>query len=437
MTKKIYKILTIVIVVAMLLSLVACGSSNSPSTNNTQVGENETGENNAGEEPTVAPGKKGTLEYWTVFTGADGSSMQAIVDAYNETDPDYTVNHRPIEANDLYQKLPIAINSGQDVPDVAIVHVERIPSFVENGFLTDLNELIGSSEIKPENYNPKAWSMTEIDGGHYGIPLDVHSYILYVNMDLYEKYGKGELDDGVLTWDEVMAVDEAVVNDGIIPIGMGWLRVKFLAAYAQLGGTLSSDGENPDFNNETAIKVLELWQKLSDAGLTQKEGDAPWELFLGGKVLYMPEGIWMLNDVKEAGLNYAMYDYPVFDPAQKGNWTSSHNFVIPKDDKRDEDRVNAVLDFINYVGNNSLEWAKAGQVPAHVSIKDVEEFQNMPQRFLADQDDELKIYNYKYYGFAVEALDKVLGDIFFGRLTPQEGLDKAVQETKDRIAVGG
>lgn len=431
--RKNYRFLALIIAVIMIMSLAACGGSGNTST------DPGTGEPNgdSAEEPSVAPGKKGTLEYWTVFTGADGSSMQAMVDAYNATEPDYTVNHRPIEANDLYQKLPITINSGQDVPDVSIVHVERIPSFVENGFLTNYNDILANSAIKPENYNPKAWSMTELDGGHYGIPLDVHSYILYVNMDLYEKYGKGELDDDILTWDEVMATDGAVVNDEIIPIGMGWLRVKFLAAYAQLGGTLSSNGEDPDFNNETALKVLEQWKKLTDANLTHKEGDQPWELFLGGKVMYMPEGIWMLNDVKKAELNYKMLNYPVFDAGAKGNWTSSHNFVIPKNDKREEEKTAAVLDFIDFMGNNSLEWAKAGQVPAHVSIKQVEEFQEMPQRFLADQDDELKIYNYKYYGYAVEALDKVLGDIFFGKITPQEGLDKAVQETKDRIAVGG
>ncbi len=385
---------------------------------------------------TVQPGKKGTIEFWTVFTGADGTSMQAMVDAYNATNPDYTVNHRAIEANDLYLKMPLAIQSGEDVPDVCINHVERVPLFEESGYLEDYNAYLSGSEVSAENYNPKAWQMTELDGGHYGIPLDVHSYILYVNMDLYEKYGNGVLDDDLLTWDEIKSVGDACVADEIIPIGMSWLRVKFLSSFAQLGGKLSTDGETPDFNNDKALQVLNTWKDLYEAGYTHKDGDDPWQLFLAGKMLFCPEGIWMYNDIKESGLNAKMLNYPVFDTQNIGNWTSSHQFVLPKNPNRDEEKTQAVLDFINFMGNHSLEWAKAGQCPAHVSIKDVAEFQDMPQAFLANESDELKIYDYKYYGYAVESLDVVLGDVLFERMTPEEALDKAVQETKDKIEMG-
>lgn len=439
------KLMALCMTAAMVVSLAGCGGKGTTSTD-ADTSSSDAAEDVAdvadasqdtadGEEAPaqVAPGKKGTIEFWTVFTGADGTSMQAMIDAYNATDPDYTVNHRAMEANDLYLKMPLAIQSGEDVPDVCINHVERVPLFEEQGFLVDYTDYLEGSAVNKDNYNPKAWAMTDLDGGHYGIPLDVHSYILYVNMDLYEKYGNGVLDDGVLTWDEVRSVADACVADEIIPIGMAWLRVKFLASYAQLGGTLSTDGTTPDFNNETAVKVLENWVDISNSGYCQKEGDDSWQMFLAGKVLFCPEGIWMYNNVKEAGLNAKMFDYPVFDAGTKGNWTSSHQFVLPKNDSRDDEKTAAVLDFINFMGNNSLEWAKAGQSPAHVSIKDVAEFQDMPQAFVADENEELKIYNYKYYGYAVEALDKVLGEVLFGRMTPQEALDQAVQETKDQI----
>lgn len=427
------KVLAIITVMSMIASLVGCGNTEETPTTADSASTETTVEK---ETPSVEPGAKGTIEFWTVFTGADGTSIQAIVDAYNATNPDYTVNHRAIEANDLYLKMPLAIQSGEDVPDVAINHIERIPLFQENGFLEDYNTVIDGSGIKAENYNPKAWAMSEINGGHYGVPLDVHSYITYVNMDLYEKYGNGALDDNVLTWDEIKASGDACVADGVIPVGLAWLRVKFLASYAQLGGTLSTDGNNPDFNNAIAVEALQNWVDLYNAGYTQKEGDDSWQLFLAGKALYCPEGAWMINDVKKTELNYAMVDYPVFDVSEVGNWTSSHQFVLPKNEARDAEKTQAVLDFIDFVGNNSLEWAKAGQVPAHVSIKEVAEFKDMGHSFLADENEELKIYDYKYYGYAVESLDKVLGEVLFGRLTPQEALDQAVQETKDRIEMG-
>lgn len=425
----------IMLAVLIVLSLTACGGTGTGSKQD--AGSSVSAESSTGTEPSVAAGKKGTIEYWTVFTGADGTSMQNIVDAYNATNPDYTVNHRAIEANDLYLKMPLAIQSGQDVPDVVINHVERIRAFKDNGFLTDLSGYLAQANISAKNYNEKAWAMSDIDGGHYGVPLDVHTYVLYANMDLYKTYGAGELDDGVLTWDEVKAAGERLQGTGIIPIGMAWLRVKFLASYAQLGGTLSADGTAPSFNNDTAYAVLQNWIDLKDLGYTNQEGDQPWEMFLSGNMLFCPEGQWMYNNIVESGLNAKMYDYPVFDANTKGNWTSSHQFVLPVNKDRNDEKTLAVLDFINYVGNHSLEWAKAGQTPAHVSIKDVAEFKDMPQAFLADESDELKIYDYKYYGYAVEALDKVLPEMWWGRMTLEEGFAQAERETKDKIELEG
>lgn len=377
--------------------------------------------------------KKGTIEFWTVFTGADSEVMQSMVDAYNATNPDYKVNHRAMEANDLYLKLPLAIQSGQDVPDVAINHVERIALFQENGFLTNYNDIIPGTEIKPENYNTKAWSMTDIKGGHYGVPFDFHGWVTYVNMDLYKKYGNGALDDGYLTWDEVKASGKKAAAAGNVGVALTWLRVNFLSAYGQLGGTLTSNGTDPVFTDDNAIKTLNLWTDLRKEGLVQKEGDSGWEMFLAGKVLYCPEGIWCLSQAKKSGINWKMVEYPAWDANHRGQWCSSHQFVIPKNDKRDPDKIRGVLEFINWMGNNALAWSKSGMVPAHVAIKNVAEFKDMPQYFLAEQTDQIKIYGYKYYGYSVEALDTVLPEALYGRMSPKDALMKAQQQTKDKI----
>jgi multiple sugar transport system substrate-binding protein len=253
----------------------------------------------------------------------------------------------------------------------------------------------------------------------------------------YTKYQLTDLDDGVLTWDELEQTAKKLLasGDGIIPIGLGWLRPIFLASYAQLGGTLSEDGVNPSFNNATAQRVLNHYAGLVKKGYTHKLGEDPWRLFLGGSMLYMPEGIWMYNDIKTSGLNSKSFDFPVFDKNVKGNWTSSHQFTIPSRKDPDPARIAASLEFINWIGENSSAWAEAGQVPAHAGGQKGT-LQTMPQAFLAQENEELKIYGYKYYGYAVESLDVVLGDIFFGNTGVEDGLRQAVQETKDRIEFG-
>ena len=385
----------------------------------------------------VEPGAMGTLEFWTMLTGADGVSMTAIVEAFNATNPDFTVVHRPMEAGDLYINFPLAVQSQEGVPDIALNHVERIPVFQENNFLTDLSPYLGQFGIDPANYVEAAWEMTAIEGGHYGVPLDVHSFVLYVNMDLYAEHGNGELDDGILTWDEIRAAAPALLEADLIPFPTTWLRVMFLGSYGQLNGSLASDGVTPDFNNADAVRVLEMWQEFYNNGWTQQEGDPSWQLFLAGESMWITEGIWMYNHVLETDLNVEMFNFPVFDPAVLGNWTSSHQFVLPRNDDRCEDRTRVIFEFIDFVGNNGIEWARAGQAPAQLSIRESAEFMEMPQAFLTEEGAALIIYDFKYFGFAVEALDMIFGDVLFGRLDPEEALEQALRQTIERIELEG
>jgi len=69
-----------------------------------------------------------TITFWSVFTGGDGTAMQKIIDAYNATNPEYTVEHIMTEQGELYTKLPLVVNSQSGVPDLCIQHVDRLPS---------------------------------------------------------------------------------------------------------------------------------------------------------------------------------------------------------------------------------------------------------------------------------------------------------------------
>ena len=376
------------------------------------------------------------LTLWTMFTGADGTTFTEMVEAFNATNPAFRVNHIPITAEDLYLRLQLAVSSGVGVPDIAVNHIERIALFQEVGNVTNLNPFLAQSPIRRANYLAGAWDAATIGGGQYGIPLDIHSYILYVNWDLYTRLGLNVLDDGILTWDEILEVAPLALAEGIIPIGLGWIRVIFLASYAQLGGTLSDNGVDPSFDNEIARQVLRHYRDLVAAGYTQMAGQDSWMMFLGGNVLFMPEGIWMYNHIRETGLNTRSFDFPVFSPERIVNWTSSHQFTIPTQRNPNPDRIAASLEFIHWIGENSERWAEAGQVPAHIGGQ-TPRFATFHQAFLADRTpDQLNISDYKYFGYAVEALDTVLADIFFGQVDLYAGLRQAEQEVRDRIAFG-
>ena len=429
--KKLSIMLALLLVFALIAACATPTETTPPPVDDSADNGAETDENGA-DVADADPGALGTIEFWTMLTGADGINMDAIAQEFNATAPNFTVNHRPMEAGDLYINFPLAVQSGEGVPDIALNHIERMRVFAENDLITDLTPYLGTHGIMASNYNPRAWNMASFDGGQWGIPLDVHSFVFYVNMDLYAEHGNGELDDGIITWDEIIDAAPRLEEAGLTPFMITWARAIFLSMYGQLNGSLSTDGENPDFDNADALRVFEHWQMLYNNGWTQQEGDAPWELFLGGHSMWVAEGIWMYNHTVQGGLNVQMVNFPVWDPNVKGNWTSSHQFVVPRAE-RDAETMAGIFEFIDFVGQNSIEWARAGQVPAHIAILDHPEFMDMPQAFLAEYDSELAMYDFKHYGHAVEALDAVFFEVLFGRMTPEDALNQAVREARDRI----
>ncbi len=435
MKKRLTRTLAAVCAGTLLLSAVGCGSkATNTGTDTPKPAETKT--ETKKEEPATPAAAQKDIEFWTVFTGPDGVNMTKMVDEYNKTNPKIKVTHRPIDGGDMYQKIPTVVQSGKQVPDLAVVHAERLALFAESDMLMPMNDYFAANgKISADNYVKSAWDMGEVGGKHYSVPLDVHSFVTYYNKDLLDKYGPTVLDDGVITFEEIQQVGDAAKKDEIKSMGITWMRVKFLAWYSQLGGELSTDGENPDFNNDKAAKVLDTVKALHDNGYTNIDGEDPVQMFRSGKLVFCPEGIWMKNSLEEIpNLNFGMAHSISFDPAKQVNWTSSHQMVMFKNKEMTDERAAGIMDFLAWVGENSVEWARAGQVPASLKILQNDEFKGMKQAFLLDNQDSLKIFDYKYFGFAAEALDKIVWEVPFGRMETKEGLDQAQKEVRDRIA---
>ena len=382
------------------------------------------------------------IDYWSVFTGGDGATMQGMVDAFNASQDEVHVNHTPMTADDLYQKIPMTVQTGSGVPDVAVVHIERIPNFVTNEMLYayDMDLINDAAGIVAENYNQAAWAASDIDGEHYGIPLDVHSYVTYINKDLFDKYDLNEfVADGYITFDEIRQLGDkarAAGYEGEI-FNLGWMRAQMLGYYAQEGdGLLSQDGIHPSINNDSMKKAMETMKSLSEDGYTTVKNTDYSSKFYGGELLVWTEGIWMKAAVVDAGINFEMFPGVCYAPETCKSWTSSHNFVQFADEERTEEEDRAVAKFVNWMGENSLTWAKdAGQCPSHLSINNVAEFKDMPQSFLADpaRVNELNIYSYEYWGLFDTAFSRVGWD-FVDAMSIEDALVQIEQEINDAIS---
>lgn len=382
---------------------------------------------------------KNEILFWNPFTGPDGENMKQIVDEYNKTNPEFKVKNLSIKEGDMYTKIPTVVNSGKGIPDLTIVHAERIKQFVDNDMLTPYDDLlVDYPDIKAENYVPAGWNIGDIDGSRYSVPLDVHSFVMYYNKELLEEYAPNALEDNVITFDEIREAGELSKKDGITGFGLTWTRPIFLSIYNQLGGDITRDGETPTLNTPEAKEALVLIKGLVDDKIANKDGEDPGQLFKSGKAIFYPEGIWMQNGLNEVkNLDWGLTNFPQISPDKIVNWTSSHQFVMFKDDNRSEEKTKGMMDFLDYVRQNSLPWAKAGQNPAALETLIDSEYKEMPQSFLVEDPElqkTLKIFDYKYNGFVVEEIDKLVGDAAFGKLDINEGLEKAQKAIEDKIS---
>jgi multiple sugar transport system substrate-binding protein len=376
------------------------------------------------------------LDFWTVFTGEDGVNMDQLVANFNTANPGIKVNHMKMDAADLYTKAPLAVTTGEGVPDVAIIHAERIAQFVKDGALLPFTDVLANGDFAAEQYLSAGWDLGEIDGTRYSLPLDVHSWVCYVNLDLLATYDLETpvLADSILTWDEVKAVSEKAAADQLTGLCLTWNRPYLLSMYYQLGGKLTEDGVTATVNNDAFIKVLDDLKAMHDAGLTSVDGDDPFGgLFVAGMAVFCPEGIWMNNGLKEAPFNYTMAVFPQYDANNVKFWASSHQFVEFKKETTPEKQA-AIATFLAYVRDNSMLWAEAGQTVASLKLLEDPAYQDMRQAFLSSYGSNMQVSNYINYGLLVDILDPMGWENTFGRMTSAEYVTALQQKVDEKIA---
>lgn len=378
---------------------------------------------------------KNTITFWTPLTGDDGAYMDEIVKEYNATNPEIKVKH--VITSDMYTKLSTVLNSGKGVPDLTIIHADRVPSYVKQGVLEPMTNVIAEQpELKEDNYLPQAWSVGNIDGTQYTVPLDIHSNAMYYNKDLLKKYNvENFLDDDVVTFDEMLSL-QGKLDEGDYVLNDALLSWVILAQVQNLGGDIQENGE-PAVNIDVMKQAIEAVKELSEAGLMTPYGEDGYLMFQSGNVLFSTDGTWSSTahaDVE--GLNFGVTNIYAFEPDKYTNRASSHLFSMLKSDSRTEEKEKGIAQFLDFIRQNSMEWAEAGQIVASKEVNESPEYEQYMQSFFTSNEEEtesLYIYTYEYYAYVQEALDKYVLDIVHGEMDVEEGLDTMQKFVADKI----
>ena len=92
-------------------------------------------------------------------------------------------------------------------------------------------------------------------------------------------------------------------------------------------------------------------------------------MFQSGNVLFSTDGTWSSTaHATVDGLDFGVTNIYSTSADKYTNRASSHLFSMLKNDKRTDEKEQAIGQFLEFIRQNSIEWAKAGQIVASKQV---------------------------------------------------------------------
>lgn len=381
-------------------------------------------------------GPRVTLELWNGFTGGDGPYFQQIVDRFNADGSGITVNVTQLPWENVYQKMPTAVVSG-DGPDIAAIQLSNVATNAARQVIVPMDAVAQGLGYDASEFAPAVWEGGVYDGERYGIPIDVSSLGLFYNRTLLEQAGL-DADAPPRTATEYGQALAALREEGVAGHWVepgGFTSTSFTSLIAQFGGQLySDDGREATWDSPEGVRAMEWLVERIDAGDSPANvGDgSAWTAFKQNQNAFVWHGIWTANDPDLDNVDWGVATLPVIGAAA-ATWADSHQFVATRQVSDDSDKQAAIAYFIDRFGQDSLEWARGVAVPARAGVRAEPEFQAMfPQHVFAEQIDST-VFAQPIPGLASEPaslLNEAINAAVLGRQSPQEALRSTAERAR-------
>ncbi len=317
-----------------------------------------------------AAGAGQTIEMWSPLTGPDGDEMSALAARFSQENP-YKITVKHVAQPEYVQKLNAAAAANK-LPAMTVVRAINVGELAKRNVLKPMSaealSILGADSAS--QFPAPVWAAGEYQGQRYSFPLDMHVLVMYYNKDLFR--AAGVPDPGTTPWtrQQFEAALEKLQSDQVQAIAIGTAfqgATLFQTLIKQFGGALTDDaGATATYNSPAGVQALtyinELKQKYSPS--VSGAGDPEVNLFKQGKAAIVIHGPWHISDLQKL-------PFVGFAPIpQVGDefavWSGSHQLGLTTADPAQQA---AAACWIKWLSENSLEWAKAGQVPARNSVR--------------------------------------------------------------------
>ena len=305
------KILATLLVAAMTMSMVACGSTEEVAdTTDTAATDDAAAEETTSDDAiaNLIAATEGTvnIELWCSENEEYQTVMAQLVDEFEATysDVDFNITIGAVSEADAKDRVLEDVEAAADVFAFAD---DQVAELVQAGALQPVQ---ATYTYDPAETNSEGTvDAASYDGQLYAYPMTAsNGYFLYYNSEYLSE-------EDVASWETLTAKAEELGKKVGMEVGNGWYIYGFFAG-AGCELSMNEDGSNNcDWNSETGVAVAESIQNIcsSSAFITAGNDDAMAMLPDGDLIAYV-SGTWNANTFEEIyGDGYAATKLPTFD----------------------------------------------------------------------------------------------------------------------------
>lgn len=380
------KFLVIVLTLAMVLSLAACGGegeTTAPSTKETETV--------SGPKASLLGTQDVTITFWHCASDEAGVLMDKYIKEFNET------NEYGITVNAVYQgqysdattllKAMLTGKNYAELPDIMQMDATGKMPYAGSGVAYTIDDVLADypDDTVLESFLTGALGNWQLAGSQLGLPFATSTTVTYYNMDLLRQAGWEEAPD---TFADVIALEgdrkEAGLDFAVFqavpntPTLANWL--------GQLGSYVVNESNGADgtatslacIDNGALETFLTEWKTMYDAGALLNESSSV-DKFIAGEVAIMTSSSSSVASILEkvgGAFEVGVSNYlRVNEEASYGASVSGSCLVMF--DSEDDLRKEAAWYFMRYLTSAEVQAdfaAGTGYIPAHVDALETESY---------------------------------------------------------------
>lgn len=431
------KRIAIACMAASIMSLIFTGCASDSSTSTDNSSSASSGEN---ENTTASPdsGEKVNLTYVT-WNENQKDSIQATIDAFEEENPDITVDLQITPWGEYWTKLEAAAEGGE-LPDIITQHTSQVEHYVKAGIMASLDDLTNyDSDFSYDNYDSGITDLYTFEGVHYGVPKDKDCVVLAYNTKLFDEAGIDYPNDD-WTWDDIESAADAITDKANNIYGFNAYNNdqegygSFL--FENGGGFIDEEKKISLLDTTESIEAMEWYMdmnaKFSPSSEVAAETDCL-TLFASGSVAMMPVGNWQLSyftDNDAIKDNFQICELPATTSGNKVTISNGLALSIPTDCKN----MDAAKKFVAFAGSEEGMKA-AAEGPAIPCYNGVDKVWAEAHKYLYNTDEILSSleFGHQLPGSELKSqwsapMYEQIGYIFDGTKSVEEAFKEASTE---------